>query len=103
MADIQATLSGTKQEIDTLKTFFFTLADPVSYIAGQFFKLILSGVEDQRGPSRFFSNAAAPSEHIYQVTTTISQSPFKQALTKLPIGTNVSVQGPFGKFFLTDD
>ena len=103
MIDQRAVLLSSKEESPGSKRFVFETQEQISYTAGQFLRLTLSSIaNDPRGPSRFFSIASSPTEQNIFIATTISQSPFKQMLTSLPIGQEVTITAPFGKFTLGD-
>lgn len=105
MADFSLPVIKIQQRTpDVVSMFLDSKGQQIAYQAGQFFRLTLSTVQnDPRGPWRFFSNCASPTEHdFFMFTTTISQSPFKQKLKSLTQGDIVSVSGPFGKFVLGD-
>lgn len=115
MTALAAKLLVAKQESPDSKSFFFdTQGRSIPYEAGQFLRLALPNVTDPRGAWRFFSFASSPTEKHVLIATKISQraapfkkgaaqSPFKQALTNVPVGTEILLTAPFGKFTLGDD
>ena len=50
--------------------------------------------------TRTFSIASAPHEDILMVATRMRDSAFKRTLASMPVGTAVSIDGPFGNFLL---
>lgn len=102
MAEYTAVLLSAKDEAADIKSFLLTVkGQTVPYEAGQFLRLTLAQVHtDPRGPSRFFSLASSPTEPNMLIATTISDSPFKKALTNLAPGQEVQITAPFGKFTL---
>lgn len=105
MADFTLPVLKIKQQTpDVVSVLLDVKGQNIPYQAGQFFRLTLSNITDPRGPWRFFSNCASPTEHdFFMFTTTISQSSFKQKIKTLTPGESISVSGPFGKFVLGDN
>jgi len=85
---------------DNAWSFTFTPEIPVDWIAGQFVKVSLPhSSPDPEGTTRFFTIAAAPYEQQLTITTRITDSSFKQALSKLLIdGTIDLIDTPAGDF-----
>lgn len=83
-------------------SFYFdrTNVSEYTFLPGQYNRVTIPTVEnDPRGSSRMFSIASSPLEKEYLlITTKISQSPFKQALSNLSIGSKVDFFGPVGRF-----
>ena len=76
-----------QQLVDNIWSFKFKTSEPLTWVAGQYAEVELShNPADEGGTKRFFTNSAAPYEGIYQITTRISESSFKQALLKLGVG-----------------
>jgi ferredoxin-NADP reductase len=68
---------------------------------GQFANfLIAAAITDPSGGTRTFSIASAPHEADLMIATRMRDTGFKRALSALPIGSEVDVQGPFGDFTL---
>jgi len=81
-------------------TFLFsTRGSGFRYLSNQAIRLALPGVEDPWGAVRTFSLSSSPSEpnHI-AVTCKITDTPFKQALSRLRPGETAEVYGPLGAF-----
>jgi ferredoxin-NADP reductase len=70
--------------------------------AGQFVDLTLLGHTPKRsdGLTHTFSIASGPSEGEIMVVTRMRPTAFKRALSILPIGTQVRIEGPMGSFSL---
>lgn len=81
-------------------SFTFAPAEPVVWLAGQFIKVGLPhSSPDSEGQTRFFTITAAPHEKLIIITTRITHSSFKQALSALPIGGTLSLlDAPAGDF-----
>jgi ferredoxin-NADP reductase len=76
----------------------------INYTAGQYAFFKLDGVSgDPKGPIRHFSIASSPTEQDLLISTRIRDSPYKQKLASIEVGTNISVWGPEGEFILHDD
>jgi ferredoxin-NADP reductase len=85
--------------------FVFDKPDNLSFKAGQFCILRLNNmpITDSRGSARPLSIASAPSQDKLELSWRMSQSAFKQSADKLSVGDTVTVQGPFGEFFLPEN
>jgi ferredoxin-NADP reductase len=70
--------------------------------AGQFFDLTLLGHTQHRsdGLTHTFSIASGPSTPEIMIVTRMRPTAFKQALSILPVGTEVRIEGPMGSFTL---
>ncbi len=78
---------------------FSTEGTEFAYLSNQAVRLALPGVDDPWGAVRSFSLSSSPSEagHI-AVTCKITDTPFKQALSRLRPGDPAEVVGPLGAF-----
>ncbi|MFZ0831028.1 MAG: FAD-dependent oxidoreductase [Thermoplasmata archaeon] len=83
---------------------FSTKGSGFEYWSNQAIRLALPGVDDPWGAARSFSLSSSPSEtgHI-AVTCKISETPFKQALSRLKPGDAAEVYGPLGAFLFEED
>jgi len=81
-------------------TFLFsTRGSGFHYLSNQAVRLALPGVEDPWGAVRTFSLSSSPSERDHlAVTCKITDTPFKQALSRLQPGDTAEVFGPLGAF-----
>jgi glycine betaine catabolism B len=78
---------------------FSTEGTPFRYLSNQAIRLALPGVEDPWGAVRSFSLSSSPTETgQISVTCKISDTPFKQALSRLRPGDTAEVIGPLGSF-----
>lgn len=55
---------------------------------------------DSEGNTRAFSLASAPEEDMLMIATRMRDTAFKRTLRKLPLGTEVRIEGPFGNMTL---
>lgn len=93
---MKLTLLFKRQEVDTIYSFWFEPAEPVTWIAGQSIRLEIPtdfGMQERR-----FSIVSAPYEKNIAIATRISNSLFKQALASLPLGSEIdgyNIEGTF--------
>lgn len=97
-------LQATKQEAGEARTFVWTPDTHVPYKAGQHVSVMLvHDNPDIRGKVRTFTLSSSPTEEgIYQITTKLGPSSFKQALFSLPIGSNLEARAPSGSIILDE-
>ena len=108
-AQLPTTVTGYPSKLlgrtDVAKgTMAFQLEKPPNFAfrAGQSIDLNLVGV-GQDSPRRLthtFSIASDPSDEEVMVATRMRDTPFKQRLSHLPIGTEIRIEGPMGSFTL---
>ena len=102
MFDYQSTLLGRTEVAEGTMAFQFEKPKDFVFKAGQYIDLTLSG--SQPGPSNglthTFSIVSSPFEKELVVTTRIRTTVFKQAISILPIGSGVRIEGPMGSFSL---
>jgi ferredoxin-NADP reductase len=78
---------------------FSTEGTGFRYLSQQAIRLALPGVDDPWGAVRTFSLSSSPTElGRLAVTCRISDTPFKQALSRLQPGRTAEVYGPLGAF-----
>jgi glycine betaine catabolism B len=83
---------------------FSTESTEFQYLSNQAIRLSLPGVDDPWGAVRTFSLSSSPSEPAQiSVTCKISDTPFKQALSRLRPGDTAEVYGPLGAFLFDRD
>jgi len=82
------------------RTMSFRFAKPASwsYRAGQFVDITLFDPPetDAEGNLRGFSISSAPGEDVITITTRLRDTAFKRVLQRIPLGTLVKIEGPFG-------
>jgi ferredoxin-NADP reductase len=94
------TFTGTLLEkvpraVDTA-SFRFSRPPDYTFEAGQFFTVTIPSPD---GPlDHTFSHADSPTEDHIELTTRLTGSAFKNALDALPLGAEVTFQGPAGRF-----
>jgi len=89
---------------DNVWAFRFQPSEPLAWIAGQFVRVELPHDHpDKEGTKRWFTNSAAPYEGIVQITTRVTDSTFKQALSKFETGDELQlIEAPSGDFVWQD-
>lgn len=91
--------------IDNVWAFRFQPNEPLNWTAGQYVRVELPHDSlDEEGAKRWFTDSAAPYEGILQITTRVTNSTFKQALSKLEIGSDKLqlIENPEGDFLWQD-
>lgn len=84
---MKLTLVNKIHHVDNIWTFAFKPAEPILYEAGQFIRVRLDHENvDAEGPKRFFTNSAPPYMEAIHITTRITESSFKHALSSLKPG-----------------
>jgi ferredoxin-NADP reductase len=82
------------------RTMSFSFAKPAgwSFRAGQFVDITLQDPPetDAEGNLRGFSISSAPHEGVISITTRLRDTAFKRVLQSMPLGTQVTMEGPFG-------
>jgi len=88
------------RELVAERTMAFRFAKPAdwTYRAGQFVDITLLDPPetDAEGSTRGFSISSAPSENVIMITTRLRDTAFKRVLQRMPLGSSVKVEGPFG-------
>jgi ferredoxin-NADP reductase len=89
------------------RTLAFRFEKPVGFTfkAGQYINLTLVDPPetDTEGNVRTFSIASAPEEDLLLVATRMRDSAFKRIAGRMPIGTEVRLEGPYGNLTLHPD
>ena len=97
-----------KQEVakGTLLVTFDLLGEDFAFRPGQYFFVTLPdvGYQDRRGLRRHISIVTSPNEKgVVGLATRMRDSAFKRSLRELPVGTEVEVDPPKGRFALPED
>lgn len=97
-----------KQEVakGTLLVTFDLLGEEVDFRPGQYFFVTLPSVgdEDEKGLRRHITVVTSPNEKgVLGFATRMRNSAFKRTLRELPVGSEVEVEPPKGKFALPED
>ena len=84
--------------------FVFQPSEPMTWVAGQYIRVELPHINpDIKGTKRYFTISSAPFENVVNITTRITDSTFKQALSKLSKGAELSLlNNPDGDFVWQD-
>ena len=79
------------------------LSRPAGYefVPGQWFRLTLQTAEGAQ--TETFSHVSAPLDPYLELTTRMSRSAFKAALSALPIGASTEIAGPGGRRLVPED
>jgi ferredoxin-NADP reductase len=89
------------------RTLAFQFEKPAAFTfkPGQYINLTLLDPPetDAEGNVRTFSVASAPGEHALMVATRMRDSAFKRVAARMPTGTEVRLEGPFGNLTLHAD
>jgi ferredoxin-NADP reductase len=95
-------LTGRTEAAERTMMFRFEKPPGWAFKPGQFIEvsLIRSPETDAEGDTRAFSIASAPGEPEIMVATRMRDSAFKRVLGRLPLGTLVQMEGPFGDLML---
>ena len=95
-------LRGKEEIADGTMAFHFEKPEGFNFKAGQFgdFTLINPGETDAEGNIRGFSLASAPYEADLMFATRMRDTAFKRVLKTMEIGTEVSLDAPYGSFTL---
>jgi ferredoxin-NADP reductase len=90
----------------TLLVTFDLLGEEVDFRPGQYFFVTLLDppYDDERGPRRHITVVTSPNDRgVLGLCTRLRDSAFKKSLQELPIGAEVEVEPPKGKFVLPED
>jgi len=90
----------------TLLATFDLLGEEVDFTPGQYFFVTLPdvGYQDDKGLRRHITVVTSPNEKgVLGFATRMRDSAFKKSLAELPVGTEVEVEPPKGKFSLPAD
>lgn len=90
----------------TLLVIFDLGGEKLDYQPGQYFwvELLDPPYADEKGPRRHISAVTSPTERgVIGLCTRVRDSAFKRSLVELPVGAEVEVEQPKGKFVLPED
>jgi len=99
------TLTERRLVAEGTMAFYFDKPPQFVFASGQFVDLTLlqPSETDAEGNTRAFSIASAPQESTLMVATRLRDTAFKRELQRMPIGSTVRMEGPFGKLVLHTD
>lgn len=94
----EAPLIGRDPVADRTMSFHFGKPAGWTYRAGQFVDITLlePPETDAEGNLRGFSISSAPRENVITITTRLRDTAFKRVIQRMPLGTPVKIEGPFG-------
>lgn len=97
-----AKLKNRKEVAERTMAFQFEKPSNWTFKAGQFIDITMSNPPetDAEGNTRGFSIASAPEENFIMVTTRLRDTAFKRSIQKVPLGTEMKLEGPFGNLVL---
>ena len=99
---IQVPLVGRELVAEQTMTFRFEKPADWTYDAGQSVDLTLISPSetDEEGDTRPFTLSSAPSEELLSITTRLRDTAFKREIQRMPLGTRLKIDGPFGNLGL---
>lgn len=97
-----ANLRSREEVAEGTMAFHFKKPIDWTFKAGQFIDITLldPSETDAEGNTRGFSIASAPYEETITVATRMRDTAFKRVLKRMPLGTAVKIEGPFGNLTL---
>ncbi len=105
MAKHQVRLKKKEDVAEGTMAFYFDKPAGFQFKPGQFANLTLLNPPetDAEGNVRTFSIASAPYEEDLMFATRMRDTAFKRVLRSMPLGTEITLGGPFGSFTLHSD
>lgn len=105
MANHQVRLRQKEEVAEGTMAFYFEKPTGFQFKPGQFANLTLLNPPetDAEGNVRTFSVASAPLEEDLMFATRMRDTAFKRVLRTMPLGTEITLAGPFGSFTLHSD
>jgi ferredoxin-NADP reductase len=106
MSTHTTTLAAREEIAEGTMAFHFRKPKGFAFVPGQAIDLVLSGpttAANDPNVRHAFSIVSAPFEEQLTVATRMRDSVFKRALTSLPLGSPVMIDGPFGSLGLHND
>jgi ferredoxin-NADP reductase len=104
MIQYESTLLGRTEVAEETMAFQFEKPTGFVFKAGQYIDLTLSSSRPQLGSSdnmtHTFSITSSPFDEDLVVTTRMRNTVFKRAMSTMPIGSQVKIEGPMGSFTL---
>lgn len=90
--------------IDNVWAFRFVPSEPLTWTPGQYMRVELPHDNpDSEGTKRWFTISSAPYDQVMQISTRVTNSTFKQALSKLEPGDELQlIEEPEGDFVWQD-
>jgi ferredoxin-NADP reductase len=100
MIDYLSTLLGLTDVAEGTMAFQFEKPNDFQFKAGQSVPLTLTSSEPLNRITHTLSIARSPYDEELVVTTRMRDTAFKKAISRLPIGSQVMIEGPTGSFSL---
>ncbi len=102
MGTFTVRLKDRKEVANGTIAVFFNKPENFEFVAGQSIDVTLidPSETDAKGNLRTFSLASAPYESDLMVATRVRETAFKRELKRMPLGTPVKIEGPFGSMTL---
>ena len=97
MPEWNVKLTDKIERTSDITSFRFNPPEGLSYLPGQFFFIYIPA-EGEGNIMHHFSFCSSPSEPFIEFTTRIRDSPFKNRLNQLKIGTSVKIASVSGQF-----
>lgn len=85
----------------TVESFRFLPRERISFLPGQFLKVIFS--EEDKGLNKYLSFSCSPTKDYIEFTKRLSQSEFSQRLKSLKEGQVIEIEAPLGSCIFKDD
>jgi ferredoxin-NADP reductase len=95
-------LTDKIERTSDITSFRFDPPEGLSYLPGQFFFIYIP-TETEGSMMHHFSFSSSPTEPFIEFTTRIRESPFKNRLNQLKIGTSVKIATVSGQFIITEE
>jgi len=93
------TLKGRSPVAERTMEFRFDKPADMTFKAGHTMEVTLLHPPES-GNTRTFSISAAPDDDDLAITTRMRDSAFKRSLEKMPLGSEIQIEGPYGDFLL---
>lgn len=98
-----SSLIGKVPRVADVVSFRFERPESHHFQAGQWFVITFAGPGPAEPFEHHFSYSDAPSAPWLEFTTRLRGSDFKNALSALPLGSDVQIEGPYGVFIMPPD
>ena len=102
MPEWNVNLTDKIERTSDITSFRFAPPEGLSYLPGQFFFIYIPA-EVEGSMMHHFSFSSSPTEPYIEFTTRIRNSPFKNRLNQLTIGTTIKIATVSGQFTVTEE
>jgi ferredoxin-NADP reductase len=103
MQAYESRLIAKVPRVADIVSFRFEPPEAYRFQAGQWFVITFAGPDPAEPWEHHFSHSDAPSAPWLEFTTRLRDSDFKKALSELPLGSSVQLEGPYGAFVMPGD